>query len=312
MAKEILIPETSFIGRNEGDCYQYSIDDIFFSNESVFVKFDGVKYECDLIDGTPVPSYGAPYDEQNDTYDFSDYPFAIEIEGTSVFEQARATIYVQDGNEHTIEVYVGEEGEQILHQHSNVRTQDNQIFYFDENTGDFIFFDGDSWGQNNDAWGKGIVPPKSKVAVVGTAIVGTDVVGESSSETALVDSAIVDTDVVGEEEEPQEVVLIPETTFTIVGGEFGAFYEFDGIVPFKYTQVKIIYDGEEIIADGFAGLGGNIGYRISENEVLSCNETQNIVSYEYEDNTSSSLAHTIKVIKITDEEILVALPGGTL
>lgn len=103
---------------------------------------------------------------------------------------ARTNFYVQDTNEHTIEIYVGEE-EAKKNNISKVLQLDERLIIFDESTGDIVTFDGEHWQLGNDKFGKGDLP--SKYAVVGTAIVGKDIVGPSHT----VGYAIVGTDEVG-------------------------------------------------------------------------------------------------------------------
>lgn len=200
MAKEILIPQTSFTAYSVGQRYYlFEFSDVSFKNEKISVIFDGNLYICSRLylevdaDGY-LCAYGAPYNSGIPNYDFTEYPFNIEPDGRNNL----VAVAVGDTNQHTIEIYTGNDVIKTAPcKKANVFTRDTAIFYFNENTGDFLYFDGDRWNKNNDAWGKGIVTPKQRVAVVGTAIVGLDVVGQALVNTALVDSAIVDTDITG-------------------------------------------------------------------------------------------------------------------
>lgn len=104
--KEILIPEMSFTGELEEDIYAYYIEGTAFFNEKTTVIFDGQKYDMTgnitEDDGYKYSFYG----EFDDNYDpsFGIYPFAIYGNEDKENEQKGTFIYVQDDNEHTIEV----------------------------------------------------------------------------------------------------------------------------------------------------------------------------------------------------------------
>lgn len=86
-------------------------------------------------------------------------------------------IIVQDSNEHTIEIYTGEDEPVVTKKYNNTQILqlDERLIIFDETTGDVVTFDGENWQSGSDNFGEAIM--SSKYAVVGTAIVGTDVVG---------------------------------------------------------------------------------------------------------------------------------------
>lgn len=85
-------------------------------------------------------------------------------------------IVVDDGNEHTIEIYTGGDEPVVAKKINNTQILqlDERLIIFDETTGDIVTFDGENWLLGNDGFGKSVMP--SKYAVVGTAIVGKDVV----------------------------------------------------------------------------------------------------------------------------------------
>lgn len=103
-------------------------------------------------------------------------------------------IDVQDGNEHTIEIYV-EDAPVVTKKVNNTQILqlDERLIIFDESTGDVVTFDGENWQSSSDNFGEAVMPSPSKYAVVGTAIVGKDIVGPSHT----VGYAIVGTDEVG-------------------------------------------------------------------------------------------------------------------
>lgn len=89
----------------------------------------------------------------------------------------RTNINVQDENEHTIEIYTGEDEPVVPKKYNNTQILqlDERLIIFDESTGDVVTFDGEKWQSSSDNFGEAVMP--SKYAVVGTAIVGTDIVG---------------------------------------------------------------------------------------------------------------------------------------
>lgn len=87
-------------------------------------------------------------------------------------------IGVADGNEHTIEVYTGDEPVvPKKYNNTQILQLDERLIIFDESTGDVVTFDGENWLSSSDNFGEAIKP--SSYAVVGTAIVGKDIVGPS-------------------------------------------------------------------------------------------------------------------------------------
>lgn len=108
-------------------------------------------------------------------------------------ERYPTIITVQDGNEHTIEIYVEDDTPAVTKKINNTQILqlDERLIIFDETTGDVVTFDGENWLSSSDNFGEAIMP--SKYAVVGTAIVGKDIVGPSHT----VGYAIVGTDEVG-------------------------------------------------------------------------------------------------------------------
>lgn len=87
-------------------------------------------------------------------------------------------IGVADGDEHTIEIYI--EDEPVVTKKINntqILQLDERLIIFDETTGDVVTFDGENWQSSSDSFGEAIKP--SSYAVVGTAIVGKDIVGPS-------------------------------------------------------------------------------------------------------------------------------------
>lgn len=89
-------------------------------------------------------------------------------------------IIVQDGNEHTIEIYVEDDAPVVTKKINNTQILqlDERLIIFDETTGDVVTFDGENWQSSSDNFGEAVMP--SKYAVVGTAIVGTDVVAPNA------------------------------------------------------------------------------------------------------------------------------------
>ena len=108
-------------------------------------------------------------------------------------ERYPTIITVQDGNEHTIEIYVEDDTPVVTKKINNTQILqlDERLIIFDESTGDIVTFDGENWQLGSDNFGEAVMP--SKYAVVGTAIVGKDIVGPSHT----VGYAIVGTDEVG-------------------------------------------------------------------------------------------------------------------
>lgn len=134
------------------------------------------------------------------------------------------SIVVTDGNEHTIEIYTGEDEPVVTVQKPGVQVLqlDERLIIFDETTGDIVTFDGENWLLGNDGFGEGI--KQSSYAVVGTAIVGKDVVGPS--------------------EPPTKTVLIPQTTFTaedVVGVNFYAYDIPDLLI--NEDKINVVFDG---------------------------------------------------------------------
>lgn len=89
------------------------------------------------------------------------------------------SIAVQDANEHTIEIYIEDEPVATVKKPGvQVLQLDERLIIFDETTGDIVTFDGENWLLGNDGFGTGT--KQSSYAVVGTAIVGKDVVAPSA------------------------------------------------------------------------------------------------------------------------------------
>lgn len=168
MAKTVLIPQTTFTGTDTGSgLYRYTIEGLLINVNKITVVFDGVKYENVVVSEQDTPSgkaykYGAYNDQQS-------YNFGIWS------KEPLTHVDVMDTNSHTIEVYT-EDTPSVTVQKPGVQVLqlDERLIIFDETTGDIVTFDGENWLLGNDGFGKGVMP--SKYAVVGTAIVGKDVV----------------------------------------------------------------------------------------------------------------------------------------
>jgi len=228
MAKTILLPQTTFTAEDVVDLnfYAYDIPDLLINEDKINVVFDDVKYE-------DLPVTIEQSQEQNDYYyggdatgddvDFSVYPFVIQ--SSSVNDNGgiinTTYIFVQDGNEHTIEIYTGEDEPVVTVQKSGVQVLqlDERLIIFDETTGDVVTFDGENWQSSSDNFGEAVMP--SKYAVVGTAIVGKDVVAPG---------------------EKTKTVIIPETSFTGVESGSAFRYRINDLL-IDEDSITVVFDG---------------------------------------------------------------------
>ena len=110
MAKTVLIPQTTIIADLSDDgAYYYNFGDTQVSEGKITVAFDGVAYNVQNMSDKN-GDYGAPYDDSTNKFDFSTYPFNLFCQMLEGLWQTQ--VAVQDGNEHTIEVYTGEDEEE--------------------------------------------------------------------------------------------------------------------------------------------------------------------------------------------------------
>ena len=74
--------------------------------EILYVTYDGTEYTCNrFMDDEGRYCYGAPYISYTYDYDFSDYPFHIQV-GSNNYPELFASIYIDDRNTHTIALSV--------------------------------------------------------------------------------------------------------------------------------------------------------------------------------------------------------------
>lgn len=95
--KVTLIAEQSFAGvkpQEEVQFYAAALDGSYFSDAEIDVTYDGVHYNASLNGST----YGASFDAQAGTIDFSEYPFVIILTPEAV------QIAVADANTHTVKI----------------------------------------------------------------------------------------------------------------------------------------------------------------------------------------------------------------
>ena len=189
--KTVIIPETTFTAaEQDSNGYTTFLAQKFIDYEQINVVFDGVEYVTQrrIITEGSENQYGATIDRG---YDFSEYPFLLMTVGSTTIGSTR--VIVEDNNEHTIEVYVEDGAPVVTKKYNNTQILqlDERLIIFDETTGDIVTFDGENWQLGSDNFGEAVMP--SKYAVVGTAIVGKDIVGPSHT----VGYAIVGTDEVG-------------------------------------------------------------------------------------------------------------------
>ena len=74
--------------------------------DSITVTFDGVEYECEVNYYDGEYSYGALYDDNLGTYDWSEYPFAVS---SFITDSPHTTLCTQTAGTYTIKIEVEEE-----------------------------------------------------------------------------------------------------------------------------------------------------------------------------------------------------------
>ena len=97
-SKVTLIAEQSFTGvkpQEEVQFYAAALNGDCFSDAEIDVTYDGVHYNASLSESM---TYGASFDAQTGTIDFSEYPFAIMSTPEAV------QIAVADANTHTVKI----------------------------------------------------------------------------------------------------------------------------------------------------------------------------------------------------------------
>ena len=105
--EEIVIEEQSFTGtldEVDGTYYWANLEGDMYSNKKIKAIFDGVEYVLEQAwnDEDYAWGYGAQWDDDLNSYDFSTYPFGLEC---STEAGNHPHIVIADGEEHTIEVY---------------------------------------------------------------------------------------------------------------------------------------------------------------------------------------------------------------
>jgi len=238
MAKTVLIPQTTFVGEDRGAGFIYEFHQYKVNVKNIKVVFDNVAYNVknDEEEGNDYAAYGAPWDETTNKYDFSVYPFSL---GSLTNPDWQTYIWVQDGNEHTIEVYVEDEPVVTVQKPGvQVLQLDERLVIFDETTGDIVTFDGENWLLGNDGFGKSVMP--SKYAVVGTAIVGKDVVAPGEP-----------TPPQPEPEDEYTVQLVPSQTFTGIENpimqNYTAELTYERQMMAAPLTIKVVFDGNSYL-----------------------------------------------------------------
>ena len=117
MAETVLIPETTFTGaetQDRGGYYYYNFRELEISKDYISVIFDGNLYkDLKVFESPGGNAYGYGEEPKPQQYgmrfDFSEYPFCISCRQTIPIGQDTpvwtTSIYVGDGNSHTIEIY---------------------------------------------------------------------------------------------------------------------------------------------------------------------------------------------------------------
>ena len=228
MAKTVLIPQTTFTAQEQGSDYTYKLGNYELNQDKIIVSFDGVNYEVEKV-----TTHAVNYYVDDSIQPFYFYIMSQFIDRTMTW---LSTIFVNDGNEHTIEVYVEDEPVVTVQKPGvQVLQLDERLIIFDETTGDIVTFDGENWQLGSDNFGEAIMP--SKYAVVGTAIVGKDVVAPGEP-----------TPPQPEPEDEYNVLIIPETKFTGTKMPFGGeLYDYIFEYVLMETNYKVLFDGTKYI-----------------------------------------------------------------
>lgn len=103
--KDAIVEENTFTSYSTYAPYQYEFSPpVTIDEDSIIVVFDGVTYNCQKMDGDDFDGWSGSVlyggEPSGDVFDSSEYPFMIIGD--------EGNIWVEDKNEHTVEIYTEE------------------------------------------------------------------------------------------------------------------------------------------------------------------------------------------------------------